>query len=122
MIDKDIINGNSILAEYMGWKRTNEKLDEYPGFENPNQKGHINFIFKYDTDWNELMQVVEKIESTDYPYSDLRFTIAGNYCGIIIHDNGRVQSEVITEHIEKSKIEAVWKACLDFVAEIKKTT
>ena len=116
MKDKDIIEGNSVLAEYMGWVKTDKKLNEYIGFEHPKQKGITNFVFNYDNDWNELMKVVEKIETTDYgSFSSLRFTIVGGYCGIVVSDNGTTHSDVITEKIEKSEKIAVWKVCLDFI-------
>ena len=121
MSEKEIIEENAILAEYLGWIRTGQKFNGYPAFENPKQKGHTSFVFNYDSDWNELMKVVEKIESTDYyPFRTLSFTIIGNYCGIVIDDNQAVHRDVITEKIEDSKIKAVWKACLSFVKEINK--
>jgi hypothetical protein len=59
----------------------------------------------YDRDWNWLMPVVEKIESINY-----KVVIQNNSCSIemIILDDIFCQSE-------NSKIEAVYKACVELI-------
>jgi hypothetical protein len=91
---------NKLLAEFMG------EID---------LKRHNNtFItsYKYDTDWNWLMKVVEKIESLGYC-----LVIGGrttkNYCEI----RGEVDdfTTKYSDSYGETKIEAVYNACIDFV-------
>ena len=60
---------------------------------------------QFHTDWNWLMQVVEKIESLGY-----RVTIVRHICRIDLTEESKL---IISEDIKK--IEAVYTACLEFI-------
>jgi hypothetical protein len=71
---------------------------------------------KYHSDWNLLMEVVEKIEKTQRskfsPNTYPVVTINSICCNIKYHGN---YVEIITEIIRPSKIEAVYNACFEFI-------
>ena len=59
---------------------------------------------KFDTDWNWLMEVVEKIESLDHKNNEEHFQLV-----TFIHHWFR------RKHKELTKIEAVYNACVEFI-------
>lgn len=61
---------------------------------------------KYHTDWNWLMEVVEKIESLNFIVY-----IETNYCQLYNATN----HEELIKSIYSTKIESVYKACVEFV-------
>jgi hypothetical protein len=101
---------NKLLAEFLGYKtyKMNGVLNVHYSEVNVRtiQDTH------YHTDWNWLMQVVEKIESLGYC-----LIIGGrttkNYCEI------RGEADDFTTKYSDSygetKIEAVYNACIEFV-------
>lgn len=92
---------NKIIAEFMGyeWFEVNKP---YIAVKNVNGSVH------FRTDWNDLMEVVEKIESL-------------NYDVIILHSSTEITScdidfQTIFGNSETySKIESVYNACLEFI-------
>lgn len=63
---------------------------------------------QYHENWNELMQVVEKIENIDFELS-----IRGNSVTIV---NRSGNNPYFQPHsIEKTKIESVYNACIKFI-------
>jgi hypothetical protein len=120
----NIKENNKLLAEFMGCYQNNEG---FWGFENtPNHKTWNNDRFldctKYDTDWNWLMQVVEKIESLGYR------TLTENECFMITKyklDSFEVRSKddystIFSDryginHHWDSKMNNVYNACVSFV-------
>jgi hypothetical protein len=101
---------NKLLAEFMGCYQNNEG---FWGFENtPNHKTWNNDRFldctKYDTDWNWLMEVVEKIESLGYD-------VFINTCVCRITDVGQNMFEDIECFVNNNKRQATYNACVEFV-------
>jgi hypothetical protein len=87
---------NKLLAEFMG------EID---------LKRHNNtFItsYKYDTDWEWLMRVVEKIES-------LGHDVFINTCVCRITDVGLDMFEDIECFVNDNKRQATYNACVEFV-------
>ena len=93
---------NRIIAEFMGAKLTKDLKIMYPVYE-----GDSSYVknLKYRSDWNWLMEVVEKIESLGY-----RVTIVRHICRIDLTEESKL---IISEDIKK--IEAVYSACLKFI-------
>ena len=106
---------NKLIAEFLDWEfddlsETFEtpflKLVEPQAFGDEQFSSKLqDFELEFHTDWNWLMQVVEKIESLD---NDLN--IYAYHCELIYN---------VGENIEtfeaKSKIEAVYNACVTFI-------
>ena len=78
---------------------------------------------KFHSDWNWLMEVVEKIEQTTIKETYGQFNekesnaivsvvIENKFCQIL--SNGIYLNEIVSEN-EETKIEAVYNACLEFI-------
>jgi hypothetical protein len=106
---------NKLIAEFMGFNTFNSQLD-YKIYDIPQHKRDVvaeqnggtlfaEMDLKFHSDWNWLMEVVEKIESLNY-----EVVIQNHICHIemLLMDN-----IVVSEDIPK--IEAVYKACISFV-------
>lgn len=105
-----MIENNKLLAKFMGMSqgKPNETRWKNDWFEqltvngNVFESGRRHEYLHFDSDWNWLMEVVEKIESLDYG-----FEIIGNYCKI--GNNANIQCS------QPTKIQAVYNACITFV-------
>jgi hypothetical protein len=116
---------NKLLAEFMGFLESSipnqywtEKSSEGFGI------GELKEL-KFNTDWNWLMQVVEKIENLKTPIvnnsnligknEDYEVHIQGKHVKIYAH--GEVTKEIVDLRSSESnsKIEAVYNACVEFV-------
>ncbi len=128
MTQQEIISGNKLIAEFMGAKKTgastslgNGKIsNEY----RVNVTEQIEAIFydkegawndfkdlKFHSSWDWLMPVVEKIESlSKNPCIQWWATIYANTCSIADEDEN-----VICDVPANTKIEATWKAVIDFI-------
>ena len=94
---------NRLIAEFMG---DIDSLDAKVSFK----RSVPVRLFKYHSDWNWLMEVVEKIESLDYD-----FRILGG-CWIIIDDvDPDRDNEEILEVSSETKIKSVYDACVAFI-------
>ena len=117
---------NKLIAEFMGVfdkilsTQNIHSWSDAPFYyttENSKEKviENISNYVKYDTDWNWLMSVVEKIESIVWEeINDTSFNVtigATSYC--VIQDNNGGMIEIIGEG--KSKLESVYNACVEFV-------
>lgn len=106
---KNIIENIKLVGEFMGMAPHN--INELDGFWTNTIKAHNfdNVInLQFNSDWNWLMEVVEKIESLGYYVN-----ITGTYVSI-----GAIESKTNPIFIEKDsniKIEAVYNACVEFI-------
>lgn len=108
------IENNKLLAEFMGEKLpyTNKEgnfefvVEGAGKVSSPNEEDLYRFLpYKYNTDWNWLMQVVEKIESLEnHGFTIYRKTT--NINGLPIE---------LANTIKGTKIESVYNACVEFV-------
>jgi hypothetical protein len=83
----------------------NKLLAEFINCENPQAWEDVPSLFEYD--WNWLMQVVEKIESLNFAIK-----VVVNEALIFCED---WESLDYIYAREKTKIEAVYNACVEFV-------
>jgi hypothetical protein len=99
-------DNNKLLAEFMGFQQTN--IGWYDA-EEVLLRAEIDNTFdnlKFHTDWNWLMQVVEKIEDLGNDVS-----ITTNYIQIAF-DEGE---QFIVAEDTKIKIDTLYNACVEFV-------
>ncbi len=113
---------NKIIAEFLGWsKKINKEEEEIPFYNLPikfrNPNGIKEYIpiegFIFESDWNWLMEVVEKIESLGGAVC-----IGNGNCVMIIFYLTDVMGESYSktrELIGETKIEAVYNACVEFI-------
>lgn len=97
---------NKLIAEFMGLVKSSvvdkywtKKDSEGIGF------GQLKELI-YDTDWNWLMQVVEKIND----YNNV-VKIHENHVKIVNNERG----DVLVDVVSGSMLEAVYNACVEFI-------
>jgi hypothetical protein len=95
---------NKIIADFMGAKVT---TDTY--FINGMYMTISDADLKYHSDWNWLMEVVEKIESLHFD-----FAIYTGSSVSVINTEDYPYKEIISLN-GSSKKEAVYRACVDFI-------
>ena len=103
---------NKLIAEFMGyeWLEINKP---YIAVKQPNG-GTKHF----QTDWNDLMEVVEKIESLGYNLqkNNNSYTIVGNRINIKPYYNKNFYYKTsFNKTTETTKIEAVYNTCVTFI-------
>jgi len=135
-MEQKIIESNSLIAEFMEaipeqwypeskmYKQSGKhysfpRSTEYPD----NKRFHSDNLLKYHTDWNWLMQVVEKIE-TLYDNNDGKYGvyISSNCCNI---QGTNLAKALIPDSLYKNvyfdqvytekKIESVYNAVVNFI-------
>ena len=97
---------NKLIAEFMGMKYSDER-----SFNDGEWTHSIKSLSKFETSWDWLMPVVEKIESLKY-----RVEISHNGCLIESHkdlDTARINSGI--GEIEPTKLKATYKAVVGFI-------
>lgn len=100
---------NKIIAEFMELKTIAEQdFLDYNYEESEKDTLYILESLKYNTDWNQLIQVIEKVESLDYV-----FAIHNETVNVF---NGQNNIKYYNEYFEyKTKIESVYNACVEFI-------
>lgn len=110
----DIMKENEVLARFHGWRHSPTPKGKGAGlwyFPEWNKAAFKSTCFLYDKSWDWLMPVVEKIESMG---CIVEITLClGKVCKIrkVISKTQDWQ----TCHESNSTIEAVFKACVEFI-------
>lgn len=108
MEQSEIIEGNRLIAEFMGVKIGEDKYSWRPGVQEPLQEYHL----AYHTSWGWIMPVVEKIEGLGYDSRIMGNNSDGGFlCDFVDLRN----DEAACKTSFSSKIEAVWLSCVDFI-------
>ena len=117
----NIIENNKLIAEFLNWEfddlsETFEtpflKLVEPHAFGDEQFSCKLqDFELEFHTDWNWLMEVVEKIEETEIENNILMLESIGNEAKFIYDDGCRF----LNSNIGETKIEAVYNACVKFI-------
>ena len=127
---------NKIIAEFMGAKeiitetthRIYKEFEMYGIIESIEDREDVKHFYQpeemlFNSDWNWLMEVVEKIEQTTIKETYGQFNekesnaivsvaIENKFCQIL--SNGIYLNEIVSEN-EETKIEAVYNACVEFI-------
>ena len=101
---------NKLIAEFMGCKPIFKDKKYYQMVTHENMCYSTNEL-QYHSDWNWLMQVVEKIESLHETNNVL---IGTNITYVQIHNKVRNEQETF-KGVSNIKIEAVYNACVTFI-------
>ena len=116
-MDKNINNkmenleNNKLIAEFMGWTLDDKDLNSYRKLNNNVFKYSLLSNFKYHSDWNCLMEVVEKI----------RVTEKCNDFNINYSCDAKIECEYYDKVFEVytsntiNTLEAVYNACVEFI-------
>ena len=122
MTEKEIMESNLLIAEFMGWRK-----DSTHGWLAKNEidawQYRDNYYFKYYVSWDWLMPVVEKIETIKTPSSETIKVIVGDNKSCVI-SSGTLATDGEVEILycldksfdkSSSKIKATWRAVVEFI-------
>lgn len=104
------LTGNEKIAKFMGLPLTKTSPKFTGGFEEVSFQN-----WQYDRSWIWLMPVVEKIESLKINGYEFKVSITGNDCLISSFVRFTGTEDVYFSGNGVSKIEAVYKAVLEFI-------
>ena len=118
MTTQEILEGNKLIAEYMGAKRKEYSITnrEHYLFRDGRKYLTENLIFHSSWDW--LMPVVEKIESlpTDKENGEeFQFSITGDGIAITQYDDGSGIIASRVNYLGKSKLEFTFEVVVEFI-------
>ena len=104
-----MVESNKLMAKFLGYSYHHKHNQVYfAGWSKGKSREYLcrtHQQLKFDTDWNWLMKVVEKIEEIG------SVRIQENYCDIL-NKNTEYYIEVVNQ---PTKIQAVYSACLQFI-------
>ena len=113
---------NSLIADFLNWTNLND--ESFPEYVNLNGNFYSSKDLLFNSDWNWLMEVVEKIQSVP-SYDKDRFgtivKIEGRNCHIKSDNYGSKNKEYSKEQYFNgnyggdTKIEATYNACVAFI-------
>lgn len=105
---------NILLAKFLGWKLGHPELFELrwsnEWFDSDKQRRTTKGYLHFNSNWNWLMEVVAKIESIDNERFCFDISLSGARIEDMLND-----FNAIVEIVAKTKIEAVYLACIEFV-------
>jgi hypothetical protein len=114
MTQEQINEAKKVVAAFMGIELIEGAFPMFDPVAQTGIRGDINYLL-YNTDWNHLMPVVQKIESLQ----------GGSFCSIKIESNicrayynGRLINCISI--LNKTKIQMVFECVVDFIKWYKK--
>jgi hypothetical protein len=133
MKEKEILENNKLIAEFMGWKlhksKTFDNYNNHIGYMEdyivPKELGYMHYdileteytikYMKFNSSWNWIMLVVEKIENIkeDNDHRICKYNFLQEQSFIEIIENHT--SITIVELDEDTKLEASYKAVIKFI-------
>jgi hypothetical protein len=105
---------NKLIADFMGWTLDNEGLNSYRKNNGSTFEYLLLSNFKFHSDWNWIMEVVDKIESIGDEENNGEYFFEIYKFGVTIFSNGVYVNEIVNT-AGKTKIEATYKAVLEFI-------
>jgi hypothetical protein len=101
------LENNKLIAEFLGYSQP------HPDFLKSTywyKKGKDPLVYlSFNTDWNWLMEVVEKIENQNYSV-DINKQEENDYqCNIVKNQ------EILFSRYSNIKIQCVYESCIDFI-------
>lgn len=116
---KNILENNKLMAKFLGAKQYDE-TDDFIYFDETNNIFSNDTIslknLKFNTDWNWLMEVVEKIENWEGEQFYIIHSMSFNKRSISIKtESNRVFKNIEIFYNKGEKIQATYKACAEFI-------
>jgi len=99
-------NNNKLIAEFMEWTLDDKDLNSYRKYNGSIFKYSLLSNFKYHTDWNWLMPVVERIEL------DMGFDVYIHYNNCTITDG---ENAFENEAEPNQKVYATYQSVIEFI-------
>lgn len=110
-MEKEIIEGNKLIAEFDGWEKTNHIDEEFGNLYLKDGESKYEDSFRYELSWNWLMPVVEKI-GKDY---DVRITWTANAIEVTYIDRPDIYDKSIADFGGFGSITNTWKCVVKFI-------
>ena len=108
---KNLLENNKLIAEFLGYSQPHP---DYPNTTYWYKKDCQPLtILLFHSDWNWLMEVVEKIERFEGENRYAMYNVDIQQCFVEIIENHTY--ETIINIDANSKIEAVYNACVEFI-------
>lgn len=104
MVNTKYKTENSLIADFLNWTNLND--ESFPEYVDFNGNFYSSKDLLFNSDWNWLMEVVEKIESYGFT-----FEIKKNWARI----RKKYENIVLRWEEDKTKIEATYNACIEFI-------
>lgn len=114
----NVEEGNHLIAEFMGAVPT--KVLGTETWDIPNMDG-LQFVLFYNSSWDWLMPVVEKIENIEVR-GMYTVIIKQQYCSITFQDETDTLLYETTAQESSSKIDAVWQTVVKFIKNKNENT
>lgn len=108
MTNKEIIEGNKLIAEFM-----EVDVSDYTSYEEESRKCYAENDLEYHSSWEWLMPVVEKIESITNETNHYIYNVQIEQCWCTI-TNVTTSTEIVYADRD-TKIGAVYEAVLEFI-------
>lgn len=107
-----VMEDNKLIAEFMGWTERTDPTERWFGcFKTQDGVIHKNTPLDpllFHSDWNWLMDVVDKIESLNFSV-EMNRQEEGDYQCLI------VKKEIIVQTFSSNKMESVYQAVVKFI-------
>jgi hypothetical protein len=107
-------NNNKLIAEFLGFQQTNIGWYDSEEVLLRTERDNTFDELKFDTDWNWLMEAVEKIENLQYKNNNDVFKIVIDYGSCIIY-NMINDLDIVVSVNGRAKLEATYNAVVEFV-------
>ena len=132
MSKKEIIEGNKLIAEFMGWTcstrisyndnrkvlyKPNGTIFKYGKLTYLHNKNPWDAPLKFHSSWDWLMPVVEKITTKDNYSVNIHYGTGAtdSFAWCTFYNNGeQITSDDINTD-EQNLITAIWKSVIDFI-------
>lgn len=123
MEEKEIIEGNKLIADFMGLRLENDRFFPEVWVEKKTGDWRIKGRLDYHKDWSSLMPLVEKISRIEferrYDQDEEKWVIWTHYPVTfgMLDEQGRpmVRFYCNTLHFGDTLIDATWNAVVDFL-------
>lgn len=116
MPEEDILEGNKLLAEFVGIQVTDFHWGDWKTLIIGDEDDAIDFgelqYYTPDKDWNQLMDIVEKIESIKDPHQ-------GNFPVYIYSNSCSIQGSNLYRALENSNYSGVYISNPDAIFDTK---
>ena len=104
----NIIENNRLIAEFLGYNE--EIVNDEVYFTLPDMLESLSDEeLHYHSDWNWLMEVVEKIESINFVVNIREGHVS------ILNNGSKPPFYTKSDFVEESKKEAVYNTCIEFI-------
>lgn len=106
MDEKEIIEGNKLIAEFDGWDLRHDNVSYRKQLTETTSMTCHESNLKYNSDYNWLMAVVEKIEKMDYGFKMCRKVVE------VYIDSTK---ETFIKRKESCRLDSLYVAIVDFI-------